>query len=189
MSDEVIHDLRQIYGVRACKPYGLTAVHQLQHALQCAWQAEQAGASAELITAALLHDVGHMIHDLGEYPAAQGVNDNHEERGAIWLAMHLGPAVTEPVRLHVDAKRYLCAVQPGYAERLSPDSIESLTLQGGPMRAAEREGFEREAHWQDAVQLRTWDEAAKDPQATPPDWTHFETYLRQALAATPSMAA
>lgn len=186
MHDDLLQDLRTIYLDRALQPYGLTAVHQLQHALQAAWAAERAGASPELICAALLHDIGHMIHDLGEHPAAAGVDDNHEERGAAWLAWHFGETVSEPVRLHVAAKRYLCAREPDYFGRLSKDSVESLTLQGGPMRASECEAFEREPYAQAALQLRRWDEEAKDPNAEPPAWPHFEPYLRLALERSPA---
>ena len=107
-------DLRRVYAGRATRRYGLSAVSQLQHALQAAAQAEQAGEPAALIVAALLHDVGHMIHELGEDPAARGIDDRHEAIGADWLARHFGPAVAEPVRLHVPAKRYLCAVEGDY---------------------------------------------------------------------------
>jgi len=181
--DGLIIDLRGIYLGRARQPYGLTAVHQLQHALQCAWAAERAGATPESITASLLHDVGHLVHDLGEHPAAQGLDDRHQERGADWLAWHFDASVTEPVRLHVRAKRYLCARRPGYVARLSPDSIESLVLQGGPMSAAECADFECERHFAAAIRLREWDDAAKDPRAVTPDWSHFERYILLALAS------
>lgn len=186
MPYDLLRDLRDIYLHRALKPYGLTQLHQLQHALQCASQAEQAGATSALITAALLHDIGHMIHDLGEHPAASGQDDNHEERGASWLTWHFGPAVTEPVRLHVAAKRYLCARQSDYLARLAPDSQESLRLQGGAMHEAECEAFERECYADDAISLRLWDEAAKDPAAQPPDWTHFERFISEARQQSPA---
>jgi predicted HD phosphohydrolase len=106
-------DLRQellaIYAGRATRRYGLSDINQLQHALQSAAHAERDGCSPATVLAALLHDVGHMIHDLGEDPASAGVDDVHEELGAQWLAERFGPDVAEPVRLHVAAKRYLCA--------------------------------------------------------------------------------
>src|SRR5581483_1392329 len=106
--------------------YGLSSVSQLQHALQAALLAEQSGSDAALITAALLHDVGHMVHGLGEDPAADGVDDRHEALGHAYLSRHFGPEVTEPVRLHVAAKRYLCGTEPDYFARLAPDSVRSL---------------------------------------------------------------
>ena len=92
--------------------YGGERVRQLEHALQCAALAEAEGAEATLITAALLHDIGHLIHDLGDSPGARGIDDRHELRGREWLARWFGEAVTEPVRLHVNAKRYLTATRP-----------------------------------------------------------------------------
>ena len=103
----------------------------------------------------------------------------HEELGAKWLAERFGPEVSEPVRLHVAAKRYLCAVEPDYFGKLSPDSVRSLGLQGGPMSADEIEAFRRHPQHKEAVQLRRYDEAAKDPRATTPDFDHF---LRHVLA-------
>ncbi len=91
--------------------------------------------------ASLLHDVGHMIHRLGEDPAGRGIDDVHEELGAAWLAERFGPEVSEPVRLHVAAKRYLCTVEPDYFGKLAPDSVRSLELQGGLMSADEVEQF------------------------------------------------
>ena len=105
--------------------YGGERVRQLEHALQCATLAQAEGAEAPLITAALVHDIGHLIHDLGENPAAHGVDDRHELRGREWLARWFGEAVTEPVRLHVNAKRYLTATDPGYFATLSAGSVVS----------------------------------------------------------------
>ena len=96
---------------------------------------EHQGETPSMIVAALLHDVGHMVHALGEAPAAKGINDSHEACGADWLAARVGPTVSEPVRLHVAAKRFLVADEPDYFERLSSDSIRRLELQGGAMRA------------------------------------------------------
>src|SRR4029078_10042900 len=125
------------------------------------------------VLACLLHDVGHMIHALGEDPAGRGIDDVHEELGARWLTERFGPDVTEPVRLHVAAMRYLCAVEPDYFGKLSPDSVRSLGLQGGPMSADEVEDFRRNPLHEEAVRLRRYDEAAKDPRANTPDFDHF----------------
>src|SRR6516225_6317978 len=112
-------------------------VSQTEHALQTAWAAEQAGAASALIAAALLHDIGHLLHDLPEDCAHHGIDDAHEVRGARWLVQHFGPDVTEPVRLHVPAKRYLCSTDPAYRSQLSEASELSLKLQGGPFTPAE----------------------------------------------------
>ena len=123
--------------------YGLHDINQRQHALQAAWMAGKRTATRTppQVAAALLHDIGHMTHDLGANPAAEGVDDKHEELGHAFLCRWFGPEVTEPVRLHVAAKRYLCAAEPGYFDRLSKDSVLSLSLQGGPMSPEEVTAF------------------------------------------------
>jgi phosphonate degradation associated HDIG domain protein len=173
MSDPLRQELLDIFVGRATRRYGLSAINQLQHALQTAALAEADGAAPATVLASLLHDVGHMIHDLGEDPAARGVDDVHEERGANWLAERFGPEVSEPVRLHVAAKRYLCTVESDYFGKLSPDSVRSLELQGGLMSADEVAAFRGHPQHEEAVRLRRYDEAAKDPRASTPDFDHF----------------
>lgn len=173
MSDPLRQELLDIFVGRATRRYGLSAINQLQHALQAATLAEADDAPPATVLASLLHDVGHMIHHLGEDPAGRGVDDVHEELGARWLAERFGPEVSEPVRLHVAAKRYLCAVESDYFGKLSPDSVRSLGLQGGPMSADEIEQFRCNPLHAEAVRLRRFDEAAKDPLATTPDFDHF----------------
>src|ERR1044071_1912072 len=173
MSDTLRQELLDVFVGRATRRYGLSAVNQLQHALQAAALAEADKAPPATVLACLLHDVGHMIHTLGENPAGRGIDDVHEELGADWLAERFHPEVSEPVRLHVAAKRYLCAVEPNYFGKLSPDSVRSLDLQGGPMSADEIEAFRRHPQHQEAVRLRRYDESAKDPRATTPDFDHF----------------
>jgi len=153
------------------------AVTETEHALQCAQLAEQADACPELIAAALLHDVGHLLHGLGEHVADRGIDAHHEDAGATWLAQYFGPGVVEPVRLHVDAKRYLAAVVPGYADTLSPASRTSLQLQGGPMTAEEVRRFEGKPHFHAAIALRRWDDAAKVPGLAVPDLEHYRRVL------------
>jgi phosphonate degradation associated HDIG domain protein len=179
MSDPLRQELLDIFVGRATKRYGLSAINQLQHALQAAALAEADAAPPATVLASLLHDVGHMIHQLGEDPAARGVDDVHEELGAKWLAERFGPEVSEPVRLHVAAKRYLCTVESDYFGKLSPDSVRSLKLQGGTMSAGELDAFRANPHHAEAVRLRRYDEAAKDPRATTPDFDH---YLRHVVA-------
>ena len=179
MSDPLRQELLDIFVGRATKRYGLSAINQLQHALQAAALAEKDEAPPATVLASLLHDVGHMIHQLGEDPAARGIDDVHEELGAKWLAERFGPEVSEPVRLHVAAKRYLCTVESDYFGKLSPDSVRSLELQGGLMSADELDRFRANPHHAEAVRLRRYDEAAKDPRANTPDFDH---YLRHVAA-------
>jgi [1-hydroxy-2-(trimethylamino)ethyl]phosphonate dioxygenase len=156
------------------------AVTETEHALQSAHLAEAAGADAELVAAALLHDIGHLLHGLGEDVAARGTDACHEAGGAAWVARHFGPAVADPVRLHVAAKRYLCAAEPGYLVGLSPASRRSLELQGGPFTSDEQRAFEREPHHARAVALRRWDDAAKVPGLAVPGLDHYRPHLEAA---------
>jgi gamma-butyrobetaine dioxygenase len=156
-------------------------VSMTEHMLQAAHAAERDGASPTLIAAALLHDYGHLIHDLREDCAEQGIDSRHEDLGHEFLSKHFAEAVAEPVRLHVAAKRYLCAVDPSYFEALSPASILSLELQGGPFSPAEVEEFERSPYAQDAVRLRRYDDAGKEAGASTPDLEHYRLILESAL--------
>jgi len=122
-----------------------------------------------------------MVHGLGEDPAADGVDDQHEQVGHDFLRRYFGPEVTEPVRLHVAAKRYLCATEADYCSRLSPDSVRSLVLQGGPMSAQEVAAFSLLPQAQAAVQLRRFDEAAKVKDLATPPVTHFLRHVRDCL--------
>ena len=178
MDQELAKTIGEIIEGKGHRLYGLSAINQRAHALQAAWLAEQAGCDAALITACLLHDIGHMVHDLGEDPAKRGIDDKHEELGHNWLTRWFGPEVTEPVRLHVAAKRYLCASEPGYYGRLSAESVRTLALQGGPMTADEVAAFEALPFAQDAVAVRRWDDEAKDPAVTPPEFSRFVPLLK-----------
>jgi len=140
-----------------------------EHMLQAGALAEAAGTESPLVAAALLHDIGHL---LGED------EDRHGEAGANWLGQWFGDAVTEPVRLHVAAKRYLCVVDAGYFERLSAESVRTLSLQGGPMTAAEVAAFEALPFSRDAAAVRRWDDRAKDTAVTPPRFAHFAPLLQ-----------
>lgn len=157
-------------------------VSQLEHALQCAFHASAAGARPYLVAAALLHDVGHLLHGLGEDIAVRGVDARHEEGGADWLERHFGPEVTVPIRLHVPAKRYLCAVDPTYVRGLSPASQLSLQRQGGPFTAEEARAFEDFPEHADAVALRRWDDAAKVPGLDVPDLESYRSILEACVA-------
>ncbi len=153
--------LMELFAVRGTAQYGREAVSQTEHALQAAGLAEAEGAAPALVAAALLHDVGHLLAKARGHDE----DDRHEEIGWGYLKSTFGPAVAEPVRLHVPAKRYLCAVEPDYFAILSPASVHSLDLQGGRFTADEATSFQATAHADDAVRLRRWDDRAKTPGA------------------------
>ncbi|HEX4607107.1 MAG TPA: HD domain-containing protein [Urbifossiella sp.] len=177
----LIDAIFRLFSERGSGLYFGEAVTETEHALQSAHLAEAAGADPELVAAALLHDVGHLLHNLGEDVADRGVDGRHEEGGAVWLGRHFGPAVADPVRLHVAAKRYLSATEPDYHAALSPASRRSLELQGGPFTPAEQTAFRTEPHWGRAVALRRWDDAAKVPGLAVPGLEHYRPCLEAAL--------
>jgi phosphonate degradation associated HDIG domain protein len=178
---EALARIDHLFAARGGDEYHGESVTQLEHALQCAALAESDGQPASVIAAALLHDVGHLLHGYGEDYLERGVNDRHEELGSRFLWHAFGPAVTEPVRLHVPAKRYLCAVRPGYSAALSPASIRSLELQGGPMTAPEVAEFEGHPHFRAAVAVRAYDDRAKVVGLITPPHAHFRAYLERCL--------
>ena len=180
-------EIEQLFAVHGALIYG-ESVNQIEHALQCATLAENAGASDTLIVAVLLHDVGHMMHRDAAGALQAGVDDGHEALGAKYLARWFGPAVTQPVALHVQAKRYLCAREPGYHASLSPISQRTLEIQGGPMSPAEIEAFEAQAHANDAVTVRRWDDLGKQAEMQTPPLTHFMAMLERCAAARSSSA-
>jgi phosphonate degradation associated HDIG domain protein len=182
-SDDLLARIERLFAERGGAEYHGEAVSQLEHGLQAATFAEQDGAPAALVAAALLHDVGHLLHTLGEHCAAQGIDDTHEELGVRFLEKGFGPAVTGPVRLHVAAKRFLCATRPDYFAKLSPASVTSLHLQGGPMSAAEAAAFRADPHAAAAVRVRGWDDRAKVAGLATPDFSHFRPHLEAALRA------
>jgi phosphonate degradation associated HDIG domain protein len=161
-----------------------------EHLLQAGAIAQAAGAPPALVAAALLHDVGHLRGadakadeiELSGRELMAGTDNNHGERGAQWLsALRFPVSVTEPVRLHVAAKRYLCATEPDYFGRLSEASVYTLSVQGGPMTDAEAREFEREPHAADAIAVRRCDDEAKDPSADVPDFDHYRPLLASLL--------
>jgi phosphonate degradation associated HDIG domain protein len=176
-------DIERLFASRGADQYSGEPVTQLEHALQCALLAESEDAGDELVTAALLHDLGHLLHDLGATPTLQGVDDVHQYRALPFLRGVFGDAVIDPIKLHVDAKRYLCAVRPGYFAALSDDSKRSLALQGGIFSARQAEAFIAQSGAAQAVRLRVWDDQAKTAGlATPPLAHYLERAGRCALA-------
>lgn len=176
-NDKHIDDLLDLLSAQGKEAYFGEPVSVLEHCLQCAYFAEQSQASPSTIAAALLHDIGHMLHGLPEDIAQRGVDGAHEEVAAVYLARWFGEDVTETVRLHVAAKRYLCATDPSYFGRLSPASVESLQLQGGPMCDEEVAAFEALPNAGVAVQLRQWDDEAKIQNMDVPGLEHYRSVL------------
>jgi gamma-butyrobetaine dioxygenase len=165
-------------------------VTQWEHALQTAALAQQARASDALVTAALLHDIGHLDDEWVDAAwGAPGQDGQHEMRGAHLLAGLFGPEVTEPIRLHVQAKRYLVSGPNGYASKLSADSQRSLALQGGPMTPEEMAAFDLNPHAADALRLRCWDDLAKDPTIQAPPLQSFNDALGRSLRRPEDTAA
>ena len=178
-------DIEKLFAERGDERYGGEPVNQREHALQCALLAETAGADDELVTAALLHDLGHLLHDLGETPTLRGVDDLHQFRALPFLRGVFSDTVIDTIKLHVDAKRYLCAVRPGYFASLTDDSKRSLGLQGGIFNEGQAEAFITQHAAANAVRVRIWDDQAKvEGLATPPLAHYLERARRCALAAS-----
>jgi phosphonate degradation associated HDIG domain protein len=176
----VTEQVLRLFAKSGDSQYGGEAVTQLEHALQAALLAEKSGASSSLITAALLHDVGHLMHGLGNHAPENGIDDQHEQLAARWLTARFGPSVIEPVRLHVAAKRYLCTIEPEYLRALSAPSLLSLKLQGGPMSEEEVAEFRGNLHFEAALRLRRWDDQAKTPCLSTPSIEHFAPHVERA---------
>ncbi len=171
------------FSARGDDAYGREAVTQRQHALQSATLAANETADDQLTVAALLHDIGHiMSHRELPHTTSENLDDGHEAKAYPWLLEHFGPRVADPVRLHVAAKRYLCTIDGGYRDTLSPTSLKSFEDQGGVMSAAERAAFEAEPHFAEAIRLRKWDDRAKDPQLETEPIEAFLPVMERAIA-------
>jgi gamma-butyrobetaine dioxygenase len=178
-----VEAIAELFGSVGAQDYLGEPVTLAAHLLQAGALAEAAGASPSLIAAALLHDVGH-LPGVGARTGRElmaGTDNHHAAQGAAWLSRLFRPKVTEPVRLHVAAKRYLCATEASYFARLSPASVYTLSVQGGPMSEAEARAFERLPFAAGAVAVRRWDDQAKDPEAALPDFAHFRPLLEKDL--------
>lgn len=172
-----IHTVIDLLKQAGTRRYGGEPVSQLEHALQCAHLAETEKATDDLVLAALLHDLGHLVHGLGEDAAQRGVDDKHQFRALHLLRRLFGSGVTEPIRLHVDAKRYWCRVDPAYHDTLSPASKLSLDLQGGSFSVDEARRFIVQPYGRDAARLRGWDDRAKTPGLPTPALAHYEKLM------------
>jgi phosphonate degradation associated HDIG domain protein len=175
---EMIDQVKELFDRFGAERYGEDA-SQLSHALQCAQLARHDGAADTLIAAALLHDVGQFIDDAGHAAEKLNLDARHEETGAAFLRTWFPEAVTEPVRLHVDAKRYLCSAEAGYAERLSGASLLSLNLQGGPMSPEEAERFLALPYAEGAIRLRRYDDGGKMPDVALPGLASYFPLLER----------
>lgn len=168
-----VSDIERLFREHGGIGYSGEGVTQLEHALQAAQLAEREGACGELVTAALLHDLGHLLNLQGDTPSARGIDDQHQYYAIPFLRPLFPAAVIEPIRLHVDAKRALCALEEEYYGQLSEDSKRSLTLQGGIFSREETERFMARPGAADALRVRRWDDAAKVPGATTLPLAHY----------------
>lgn len=183
----IVDQIVDVFYHRGGEAYLGERVSMADHMLQAADTAERCGASDEVVVAALLHDIGHLVNDVadqqrGDPGDLEQFDFVHEEAGARWLSEWFGPAVTEPVRMHVAAKRYLCAVQPEYFAALSPASVHTLGLQGGPMNSDEVAEFAANPHAEAAVALRRFDDAGKREGDKTPDLEHFLPRVRALIS-------
>ncbi|HSC64899.1 MAG TPA: HD domain-containing protein [Caldimonas sp.] len=177
-------DIELLFARHGAEQYSGEPVTQLEHALQTAHLAEQSDASDALVTACLLHDLGHLLNHQGETPTLRGIDDTHQYFALPFLRGLFPDAVLDAIRLHVDAKRYLCRVDRGYHDRLSDDSKRSLALQGGVFDDAAAAAFIAQPGAADAVRLRQWDDLAKQADLATPSLAHF--LERAAACALPA---
>ena len=181
-SNQLLAELITLYKVCApwCNAYG--PINQLLHATQAAAFARLHHAPTSLVVATLLHDVGHVLPGSNRRVSVDVADDNHEHEGHRWLSGFFGPEVTEPVRLHVEAKRYLCTMSSHYTEGLSLQAFRRLAPQGGTMNEKEVASFRAEPYWREAVFLRQCDDVANDPEGPLPPfaafWSDIESCIR-----------
>ena len=180
-ADDIVDAIIRMFEIGRRRGYALDRMSHAEHAMQAALVAEEQGAPQSLVVAALVHDIGHFLEPWPRDIAHLGTNHRHEELGSVWLARAFGPEVTEPVRMHVAAKRYLCTVDEDYLDNLTPSSLRSLELQGGPMGRGEVERFESEDYFDAALRLRRIDEAARQPGVALPDIQEFRGLLDSML--------
>lgn len=179
---DILEAIEQIFTDKAAANYLGEDCTTASHMLQGAYLASEEGAADELVAAALLHDIGHFANAFTQTALENGVDGHHELVGAEILAGHFPERTIAAVRNHVAAKRYLCATDAAYHDRLSAASKATLKLQGGPMSAAEVAAFEALPHFQDAVKVRLWDDEGKSPDADIPPFSHYKPLLAKLVA-------
>ena len=179
----LVDEIFRVFGEYGAEQYLGERVSMTEHMLQSAHAAELDGAPPRLVAAALLHDYGHFIHAFPADAAEHGIDTQHEEVAHAFLLDRFGPEIAEPIRLHVAAKRYLCATEPSYIDSLSPASVHSLQLQGGPYSPEESAEFERSPYAEAAVRLRRYDDAGKVEGLETPDLEHFRPVLEASMRA------
>ena len=177
----IVAFIADIFERRGAESYLGEAVTMSEHMLQGAVLAEREGAPEELVAAALLHDIGHYTSEFGTMSLGDERDNYHEESGAAVLAPFFPPVIAECVRLHVPAKRYLCTTDASYFDRLSAASKHTLSLQGGPMSAAEVTAFEANPYHREAVRVRIWDDEGKQPGMATPRFRHYMPLLQRVV--------
>lgn len=183
----IVPFLAGIFERRGGEEYLGEPVTMAQHMLQGAALAERANMPERIIVAALLHDIGHFTSEFGTYHPDDTHDRHHEEAGAEVLEEFFPTVVTDCVRYHVAAKRYLCATKPEYFNRLSAASVHSLNLQGGPMGADEVTEFERNPNLEEIIQVRYLDDAGKHADMQTPDFLHYAPMVQRVVDAHCSM--
>ncbi|MDH3263793.1 MAG: HD domain-containing protein [Paracoccaceae bacterium] len=179
--DNIVAFLADIFARRGGEEYLGEPVTMAEHMLQAATFAERQGMADEIVVAALLHDIGHFTSEFGSFSMEDTEDRHHEEAGAEVLSAFFPPIVTDCVRHHVAAKRYLCATRPEYFGRLSEASIHSLTLQGGPMRPDEVAEFEKNPNLGEIVAVRYLDEMGKEAGMETPSFSHFAPIVQRVV--------
>ncbi|MEO8104090.1 MAG: HD domain-containing protein [Betaproteobacteria bacterium] len=187
-SATIVAFLADVFARRGGEEYLGEPVTMAQHMLQAAQFAERAGQPEEVIVAALLHDIGHFTSEFGTYSPDDTEDRHHEDAGGHVLAPFFPPHVVDCVRWHVAAKRYLCAIRPDYFNKLSPASVHTLSLQGGPMCADEVVAFERNPHLGDIIKVRVYDEAAKRADMQTPPFSHYAPMVQRVVDRGPPAA-
>ncbi len=175
----ITDELLGLFAERGADAYFGESVSMTEHGLQAAYFARSAGAPPSLVIAALLHDVGHLVVHVPDDLKDWVEDAHHEEIGSKWLARRFPPSVSEPVRLHVPAKRYLLAVDATYLAKLSPASVVTLKLQDGPMSREEVAHFETEPYHRDAVKVRQWDDQGKVAGLATPTLGDYRDWIEE----------
>jgi phosphonate degradation associated HDIG domain protein len=177
----IVDFIADIFTRRGAESYLGENVTMSEHMLQGALLAEQAGASDTMVAGALLHDIGHYTNEFGDDYIEQGIDNLHEEAGAKVLAPFFPTAVTDCIRYHVAAKRYLCATDAEYFAKLSDASVKTLELQGGPMSADEVAAFAKNPNLAAILQVRIWDDQGKVPGLRTPAFDHYAPLLQRVV--------